>query len=398
MVAVASTEPSWRVAPSIVARLGYDSNVHLQDETPSPACAGAVAPRRGSWFGTIASQLAVRRTGSATLEGTYGAEVVRYASTPGENHAVHRAQASATGRPGATTWTLLGQATWTDGSALGPIFGGVGGAAAMGGIPLRDRRAALVVRTSARMSHTRGAWVFRPLASFYHHDFRTEQSPQPGYVNYIDRAERLAGGDAGFALAPQIRLLAGYRGGAQSQGTLLGKASPYVSTLHRALVGLETTGTGAFQATLLAGPEWRQFAHATPAGFDRGWQRLWVDALAVLRTGARDAFSASWRQFSQPSFGSVSIYQDITFEAVWRRRWTAKVESTLRYKAYGGEWQPPALRHDWVLTPAFGLTAALGRSVVELDVALDNGLSRLPDTGGRNFHRAVATISLKRAL
>ena len=51
-----------------------------------------------------------------------------------------------------------------------------------------------------------------------------------------------------------------------------------------------------------------------------------------------------------------------------------------------------------MLTPAFGLTAALGRSVVELDVALDNGLSRLPDTGGRNFHRAVATISLKRAL
>ena len=80
-------------------------------------------------------------------------------------------------------------AVWTDGSQDAPIFGGPGGAPAIGGAPVRDRRAAFLERSNFKLSAVRGPWLVRAVATTYWHDFKIRQTTLAGCANFIDRRE-----------------------------------------------------------------------------------------------------------------------------------------------------------------------------------------------------------------
>lgn len=71
------------------------------------------------------------------------------------------------------------------------------------GLPIRDRRDAVVFKNSFKLTQTFGHAFVRPVLSFYHHNFITEQhrTTEPGflgYENYVDRQEFAGGFDLGY--------------------------------------------------------------------------------------------------------------------------------------------------------------------------------------------------------
>jgi len=313
-----------------------------------------------------------------------------------ESYRVHRAGLNFNGRVGETTWSLQNGATWIDGSNESPTFGCVGGVTAMGGIPLRERRDAFVERNGLRLMRAFGPWFVRPVATAYVHDFLTQQSRRTGYENYVDRQEWTVGADLGREVAPKTSLVAGVRFGRQDQLRLHGVDSPYDSRLRRFLIGLEGTPISGLQCAILTGPETHRFIAATPAGFNRDKVYWWIDALVTLTPGPRDACTIAVRRYALPAFASQSIYEDITYEVVWRHKFGERFSAGAGFKAYGGDWPGPATREDWIFTPSLQVQYTVSRQCsLELAYAFDRAESRIPNTAGREYRRHVTSLSFK---
>ena len=192
----------------------------------------------------------------------------------------HRALFNFGGTLGNATWELVNTATYIDGSTTGPTFARPDDIPAIGGIPLRDRRAAFIFRNGFRLTEPVGKWFFRPVATAYIHDFKTEQLYQTpaqktlfSYENYVDRQDVSGGLDVGYEVVKKTYLVAGFRYGRQDQYTLPGAGgttlhSPYDNGYQRILAGVEGSPVSWLKLAVLAGPDIRQFDSGTPAGFD----------------------------------------------------------------------------------------------------------------------------------
>jgi hypothetical protein len=389
--------PGWQAITSMSVRESYDANVYLQDNAPSSAIPGSMPARRRSFVTTAAATfgLEYRAPAAPKLALNYAPDAVRYHSAAGENHQVHRFALNVSRQGGEVGWAFQNTAVRIQGSSDGPLFGGAGGAPAVGGIPLRDRRDSLVVRSGLNLQSTVGGWTIAPLVTAYVHDFLTRQSRQAGYLNYIDRRELLAGCDASRPLGSKIRFVAGYRTGRQEQGALCGIDSPYDSCVRRLLVGAEAK-LAWLQVNVVAGAERRSFRSGTPAGFDRTAAVPWIDGSATATFGPRDVGTITVRRFEQPAFASVSMYDDIVYEATWAHRFDDRYTVMTGFKAYGGKWRSPALREDWIYTPSAVLRCKLSRGdVLDLSYAEDEARSRVPATGGREFSRLIISVLLR---
>lgn len=389
---------SWKTTASAGVRETYDSNVFLQDLAPSPTIVGAAPAQHGSFVTGVSATVNVEARSAAGLvfTGSYAPEAVRYHSATSENYVVHRVQAGLSRRMGATAWTLSDALVWTDGSEDTPIFGGPGGAAALGGIPMRDRRAALVNRSNFRLETVTGRWLLRAVATGYWHDFRTRQVRQAGCANYIDRSEVSAGIDAGYEIRPKTRIVAGFRLARQAQGELLGADSPFDSTRRRFIAGAEGAPAAWLQLNLLAALETRTFAAGTPVGLDRHKRLLWIDASATATAGPRDTLTLTVRRAEQPASTSVSVYEDTAAELTWRHKCTDRLTAGAGLKIWTGIWQLPAVRRDCVSTPSLQFQFALNKHcTVEATWSYDDATSGIPATEGRAFTRHLCGLSTR---
>lgn len=386
----------WKTTVSLAARGGYDSNVFLQNSSPAPAMAGAVLPRVGSIVADLSASVGFEGplTPVVKLAASYSPDAEWYLSEPGENHVTHRASLLFTAGSGHIAWSWQTSATRIDGANESPIFGCEGGATAIGGIPLRDRRDAFIGRSAFKLTYTGGPWFVRPIATAYLHNFLTRQSRVPGYENYIDRSEYVGGADLGRRVCAQSRVYLGYRCGRQNQCDLFGVESPYDWNLQRFLAGFEGTPAGWLKLNLLAGPEVRRAAHTLPAGCDTDRTIWWLDASATLTPGSQDSIVLSARRYAQPSFASLASYIDITYECSWRHVFGQGLTASAGYKAYGGKWIAPAVRSDWILTPSAGLSYSVSpRLSLEANWSRDAATSCVPAKPGREYVRHLTCAS-----
>ncbi|HWA86951.1 MAG TPA: hypothetical protein VG710_12055 [Opitutus sp.] len=391
----------WKTSATLSTRAGYDSNVFLQDSAPAPSYSGAVRPRVGSFVGDLAASVAVEGAVSPQLNlaASYAPEAMWFHTQSGEDNVTHRLSLLFSGRGDATTWSLQSAATRIDGASQGPIFGCEGGATAIGGIPLRDRRDAFIERSTFKLTRTRGAWFLRPVATAYFHDFLTKQSSRPGYENYIDRSEYTGGIDLGRNVSAQDRLYLGYRYGRQDQLKLLGVDSPYDWNLQRFLAGFEGVPVAWLKLNLLAGPELRRAARPLPTGCDDDRTVWWLDASASVTAGPRDTIALNARRYAQPSFASFGSYEDITYEGLWRHDFGRGLVANAGYKAYGGKWMATAVRSDWILTPSLALSYALNRRLsLDANWSADRASSRVPAKPGREYVRQLSFLSARYVL
>lgn len=414
--AVPPPENPWDYGLSLTVREWYDSNVYLQDAEPAPAggaearAAGLEMARPGAASLVTAVQAKVDwswHAGDALrVEMSYAPEQVIYHDADSESHVAHRGTFQVSGGNGEITWESAHLLTYVDGNGEGPVFGRPGDIPAIGGIPLRDRRESLLLRDSLKLVIPAGPGFLRPVASFYYHDFRTEQRPSTaGYVyeSYVDRLEAVAGLDAGFPVQEETSFVVGYRYGAQSQFDWLGVDSAYDNRFHRILLGVEGSPREWLKLCVLAGPDLRQFSDGTRRGFDGEELLYYVDAAVTLLPNERDSVALSLRRYEQPAFSSPCIYEDINYEVNWKRRMGEHWASVAGFHLYVGDWQAPVQREDWIFTPNAALIYTLDGFSAELGYSYDWVEDRAgPVSGaptacspGREFTRTMVSLSAK---
>ena len=399
----ASAKKPWTFSASIAAKEGFDSNVFLQDEGDQAG--------RESWVTAILPSVGVAYQQSPAFKASfsYAPDVVFYHSDSSEDHVDHRAALNFGGTSGNTSWDLLNGLLWIDGSSLGPIYtttsGGVTQRAeipALGAIPVRDRRDAAIYRNSFKLTQTMGKAFLRPIINSYVHDFQTEQHAPVGafvgYENYIDRYDVGGGLDVGYAIAAKTWLLLGYRFGYQHQGHLLGAPSLYSNYYNRFLVGVEGAPTEWLKLNVLAGPDVRDFPSATPPAFNRNELLYFVDASVSLMPTKQDTVTLAARRYEQPAFVSGSMYEDIVYDLSYRHRFSAQFTAGAGFRFYGGNWQAPVNREEWIYTPSAILTYTHDKHLSgELAYSYDWVDTKVPSTEGREFTRHLCTLGLKYA-
>jgi hypothetical protein len=381
----------------------FDSNVYLQDVTPSPAIPNAAQPFQESMVTLVTPRLGLdwKPMPEFNLATSYAPEFAWYQAEPGENYIAHRGALTFSGKVGIVQWEQFNTVNYTDGSHEGLTFGGPGGAPAIGGIAIRDRRDALVYRNGFRAYHPHGNWFFRPVAWSYIHDFRTDQRnpvSYPGYQNYLDRNDLSAGIDIGYKALRQAYVLVGYRYGFQNETPLPWNPTHYSGHYHRFVVGLEGKLTDWLKITGVIGPDYRKFNDDVDPNFDAEYTTIYYDISVALTPTKQDTVSLLFRQYEQPAFGAPSVYDDITWEIAWRHQFGGGLAVSTGFRAYGGDWRDPVAREDWIYTPSATIAYVYDRHLSgELSYSYDNAVSRVSDTSGREYTRHLAWLSLKYA-
>jgi hypothetical protein len=336
----------------------------------------------------------------------YAPEIVTYHADSGENHVSHRGALTFSGQVGVVQWEQFNTLTYIDGSREGLTFGGPplaappsgGNAPAIGGIPIRDRREALIYRNGFRALHLHGDFFFRPVAWSYVHDFRTYQQNLPGYQNYVDRNDFTVGMEVGYKAFKEAYLVVGYRYGYQDEPPLPWSPFDYSNNYNRFVLGFEGKVTSWLKIIGVIGPDYRDFTGTTAPGFDDHATKLYYDATITVTPTKQDTFTVLLRKFEQPAFGNPSVYEDITWEVLWRHQFGEKFSVTAGFRAYGGQWLDPVTRDDWIYTPSLLVRYSPNKHLgAEFGYTHDRAESRVPGTSGREFTRNLVSLGLKYA-
>jgi len=405
---------------------GFDNNVYIQDKNPTAANVAAanavglhpVSALKSSFITTIVPRLGLdyKPGPGFNLSLGYAPEIAMYTSAEDEDYVTHRTTLNFTGKVQDATWELLNAPTYIEGGTQGPTFGRPGDVPAIGGIPLRDRREAFILRDSFRVTLPFDQWFIRPVAAYYYHDFLTDQrlnkdSAQYYYENYLSRQDVNGGLDIGYEAFKSMFLVMGYRYGQQDQFTGPNAAntaftdSPYDSTYHRILFGMEGSPAKWLKLNFLVGPEFRHFDPGTPAGFERDRTLLYADASVTVLPTKADTVSLRWTQFEQPAFSSQSVYQDIKYDLTWRHKFTDHFTAGAGFTLYIGDWQQPVNRDDWIYTPSLMAGYAFDKHwSAELNYSCDLVDSRVSTSAegaayadGREFSRQLVSLAAKYA-
>ncbi len=381
---------AWELATNLTlkAEVGlretYDSNVYIQDNEPLPAnivaarAAGLtpVEANKGSFVTSILPKIGLdyKPCSAFNVSLGYAPEIVFYHSASSEDYVAHRGTFNLGGKAGHASWELANTATYIDGSTTGPTFARPDDIPAIGGIPLRDRRAAFIFKNGFRFTEPVGDWFFRPVASSYIHDFKTDQlfvsaatRSKYSYENYIDRQDINGGLDVGYKVAKSTHLVAGYRYGRQDQfkapsgvgGAFIN--SPYGNAYHRILVGVEGSPASWLKLAALAGPDIRQFDPGTPDGFDRNKMLYYFDVSATVIPTKNDTVTLKSTRYEQPAFSSFSMYEDTKTDLSWKHKFSDQLTAGVGFTLYIGDWQQPARRDDWIYTPNLSLVYAFSK-------------------------------------
>lgn len=416
----AGPKSPWATSVSLTLKETFDSNVYLQDATPDPASVAAaaaagldaVSAKESSFVTSVLPRFGLDyRPGPAfTASAAYAPEITYYHEASSEDYATHRGTLNLGGRIDTATWELLNTVSCIDGNDLGPTFARPGDVPALGGIPLRDRREAFIFRNGFRLTYPVKKFFIRPVATTYFHDFKTDQrrSPTPGawvYENYIDRQEISGGLDVGYKLAKQTHVVLGYRYGAQDQGTLLGVSSPFDNSYQRLTLGVEGSPAQWLKLAVVAGPDFRNFHSEPIPGFDSDELLCYVDASVTVIPSAQDSIVLAYRRSEQPAFSSLSMYQDIIYSLAWRHKLGDCFTFGAGFQLYIGDWQPPAIREDWLYTPSLSVAYNYKQVSVELAYSYDwaeNEVAVVTGTptmyaNGREFTRHLASLGVKYA-
>jgi hypothetical protein len=303
-------------------KVAYDSNVYLQDSDPLPGVPGAVPANHGSWVFSVMPQLGLEYQACEAFKLTtgYSGEYNWFNSASSEDNMIHRFPLNAAGKVGETDWRIGNAFTYIDGNNVGPLFGRPGDVPAIGGIPLRDRRDALIYKGSLGVRQPLGkGWFIRPEANAYVHDFYTEQrrSPVGGvYENYVDRQEITGGVHVGYDVGRNTALSLGYVYGRQDQFVLLGVPSPLGNSIHRALLGVDGSPWKWVRLNILVGPDFRDFDNEVP-GFDDDEVLVYVLSTITFMPSKNDRIVLFNKRYEQPAFGIHYMYEDVTYKGAW---------------------------------------------------------------------------------
>ena len=399
----ADAPPAWTALLRTEARAVHDSNVFLQDA--APLLAGQTvrgAPVAAAATETIAGFAATLRHRAAdahpvAAEIGYGFEWHRFDAWRGESHRDHRlvATVSTTTSEGSAEAKLT--VLTVDGSRESPVYNEEGGTPAIGGEPIRARRAqTLTTFTAVGEWSAPPAWRLRSHLAATAQDFHTFHRSSPtGCANYVDRAYALAGIDAGHPLAGDLTFWFSLRAGRQWQSNLLGRAENFSNTFLRPLAGLDGKLAPALHLTVWVGPSYHRYTAERRTGTTATRTQPYYDAKLSWTPTPTDTVTLGGRQHLALGSAGRSAYREIRTDAAWTHRLTPALDSALRGGAFKGNFAgfTATPRNDTIFTAS----AALGErltSALRLEAGLTREWSqtRVPATAGRAYTRWLATF------
>lgn len=394
-VAATPTKPSpWAFKVSLSAKESFDSNVYLQDE---PYGATGLAEKE-SFVTTVTPSLGFTYAPAASIkiDLNYAPDIAFYHSESSEDHLAHRATLGLSGKLDTVVWTVNNSLLVIDGSDLGLVWDGPGGAPAAGGIAVRNRRDALVYVAGANAKVPLSRFFVRPSFSYYLHDFQTRQLNLPGYLNYVDRDDIQGGFDLGAEVAGQTFVTLGYRLGHQDQDALAWSPMEYSNDYQRLLVGLEGQPWTWLKLSAMAGPDFRHYGPNVAATYPSSDTVLYADATLTLIPTPLDQLTFKAKQYQQPGFGGRSIYNDKTFSVQWRRRLDPGWTVGAGFQAYNTDFIESADRDDWIFTPSALVSRKFNRSLsAEVSYTYDWTHSAVSGTPAREFTRHIFNLGVR---
>jgi hypothetical protein len=382
-------KPDW-LKLSGELRSGYDFNVFLQDVgdlrrrgslVTTSELSFAAEAKRDEWSGLV----------------SYVPAYTVFSDESSEDNWRHTFRGDFSFTHDRVTFKTVNKVTLIDGSNLGPTFLGPGGAPAIGGVAIRERRDALVLNSRASLQFDLDeGWFARPVVSYYDHDFHTQQRTDPGYQNYVDRNDLNAGADVGRTLgngATKTAVFVGYRFGHQYEDDLLASTTDYSNEYHRVLVGVDGTPRKGITLNVLAGLDYRSFGPHILPGADSAMIVPWAEVTAKWAVTDDDTLTLSVISFMQPGFSGRSVYQDSIYQLAYARKLNSEWTATASAKAWNADFAPPALRNDWLYTLSAGVEWTPRKGVtVGATATYEWSDSRVPATPAREFERTYVGV------
>jgi hypothetical protein len=396
-IVVANGKPDWLTLTADV-RQGWDSNVFLQN-------VGDLR-RRESPVTTAELNAALNYTRPGSDDRTSLTGLVSYAPSysefwneSSESHWKHVFQGDLTALEGRGLFKMTNKLTLIDGDDTSPTYLGQGGAPALGGISVRDRRDAAIITHKSSFKWQDGDWFARPVVSFYHHDFQTKQSQAPGYQNYVDRGELNAGLDLGYTVAPKTLAFLGYRYGHQYESNLFDSDIDYSNAYHRFIVGIEGTPSKQLTLNVQGGIDWRLFeSHVSPLTKPNQFVP-YVDASVKWMPSDIDTVTLTVTSYMQPGFAGRSVYQDSIYTLAYAHKWSKQWTMTLSERAWNGDFVSPAVRDDWIYTTTLAAEWSDGhRFTLGATATYEWSHSNVDDTPSREFDRVYVGVFGKLAM
>ena len=126
--------------------------------------------------------------------------------------------------------------------------------------------------------------------------------------------------------------------------------------------------------------------------------KLFVDGSVVITPTKSDNVILTVKRFEQPAFGTPSAYEDITYDVTWRHTFNDKLAASAGFRAYGGVWEAPVMREDWIFTSSASVAYKHDAHwSAELSWSYDWADSLVPDKAGREFTRHLVSLGMKYA-
>ena len=412
---------AWQLTSNLTFRAeasvkeGYDDNVYLQDTQPNLTLVPKAAlPYQGSFFTTLTPALFLdyQPSPAFNLSASYVPAISFYYSTPSENNTANKMALNLGGNISTVGWELANSLLCIAGSREGLYYGGAptvgGNVPAIGGIPVRDRRAATMYRGRYRATWYLNQFFVRPVTTAYVHDFNTVSKdnrlgqPNYGYENYVDRWEYAGGVDLGYELPNKVQIFLGYRRGFEDDSHMPGSPYNYDTKYNRPLAGIEGQPWPWFKVALALGWDMHQTTSRVPIGFDQEYAKLWSDSSLSFLPTARDTFTFRFTSNTQPAFSSPSIYDDTQYDLSGRHVFSPHWAAGAGVRLYNGDWFYPVLRNDWVYTAsaslAYTYNAHLSTELTYSYDWTDCRIPQIPDTSGREFNRNLFWLAVKWSL
>ncbi|HEY8994415.1 MAG TPA: hypothetical protein VIM71_07135 [Lacunisphaera sp.] len=398
----ADSRPAGTIATSF--KLLVDTNVYLQSDaalaagqtTPSlPADASdtvAVAGVNLGWNGQAAAGL--------KAEASYAPEFVRYLHYRKESYTNHRFALNVSGKIGDWALEAKNSVLYTDGAKEPLVFNRLGGGPALGGEPVRARRAQTITKAGWRLSHPVSGGFVRGVFTLLDQDFHVREKTTAGCANYADRREWYAGAEAGWWVRPGFAAIGAVRAGQQTQADLLGVHLNYANTFTRWLVGVEGSPRSNLKLNLLAGPDVRRYGSAVRAGFDREQTTTAIESSAVWTASKTDTLTLGLRRWQWLNGSGRAAYLDLSIDAGWKHTlapgWTFATAANL-HRGSCTRYNPGSPRDDLIYTGNVSVTHTLSPgTTLEAGVMHDWSDSRVINAPSREYSRWIVSAGWSR--
>ena len=417
-------KPAWLTDLSLRVGESYDTNVYLAgwDVAPGETVATrnkssavtTISPKIGVDFAKLLDKDSILKVFSLG----YSPDFVTYHDASSESYAAHRFTTAVRASAAPVSFSLDNAFTYIDGSKDGLFY--PGGASAYANGTIRERRDQWQDRTKASVKiDLNKSFFLRPTASLLYYNLGTNFLPTTasvvdpvhpaGYTNFIDRYDLNGGADVGYNVNKDVAFTLGYRYGHQTQANLPLAIDPKQTNAsndyQRVLFGVEGSPLKWLKVEAVVGPQFTTYTDSRPLAtganptkvvsytkdktgkitehvklvasteqIDQTPTDVYAEATVTVSPTATDALVFKYKRWDWVSSTGKNAYLDTLYDASFRHQITKALQLEVGVRASNSDYNPSALRNDWLYTTSAGLKYAVTKNLsLDLSYSYDRG-------------------------